>query len=46
MQKNIQGIEKILAEKYPKIDFNGDYRVKDGRIVQELKQVNLTEVPK
>jgi hypothetical protein len=36
---NSQGIEKILSEKYPQINFDGDYRIKDGKIIQEVHVV-------
>jgi hypothetical protein len=45
LQKNVEGLEKILKDKYQDINFNGDFQIKDGKIVQELKVVNIEPKP-
>lgn len=36
LRKNTHGVEKILSEKYPSINFNGNFEIKDGKIIQKV----------
>jgi len=45
IKKNVYGVEKILAEKYPSINFNGNFEIRDGKVVQKIIVKDVIEQP-
>jgi len=36
LRKNVVGVEKILSDKYPSINFNGNFELRDGKVIQKV----------